>query len=61
MFPVLALNQNSADKLFEHAVDCAKQIDMVSAGDNVVIIAGVPLNTSGTTNTIKVEVITNKN
>ena len=61
VFPVLALNQSNADKLFAHAVDCAKQIDMVSAGDNVVIIAGVPLNTTGTTNTIKVEVISNNN
>ncbi len=61
VFPVLALNQDNADKLFAHAVDCAKQIDMVSSGDNVVIIAGVPLNTTGTTNTIKVEVISDKN
>lgn len=55
VYPVLALNQNDADSLFRHAIDCAKQIDIVSGGENVVIIAGVPLNTSGTTNIIKVE------
>ena len=57
VYPVLALNQHNADSLFRHAIDCAKQIDIVSGGENVVIIAGVPLNTSGTTNIIKVETV----
>ncbi len=57
VYPVLALNQNDADDLFRHAIDCAKQIDVVSGGENVVIIAGVPLNTSGTTNIMKVEFV----
>ena len=52
--PVLSLNQTDADRLFLHAVDCAKQIDLVEKGDTVVITAGVPLNVAGTTNTIKV-------
>lgn len=52
--PVLARNQTDADRLFLHAIDCAKQIDAVAAGDTVVITAGVPLNIAGTTNTIKV-------
>lgn len=52
--PVLARNQNDADQLFLHAIDCAKQIDAVQSGDTVVITAGVPLNMPGTTNTIKV-------
>lgn len=55
VFPVLALNQNSEDALFRHAIDCAKKIDLVNSGDTVVITAGTPLNTAGTTNTIKVQ------
>ncbi len=57
VFPVLARNQNNEESLFRHAIDCAKQIDMVSAGDKVVITAGVPLNQSGTTNLLKVQVV----
>lgn len=60
VYPVLALSQKSQEHLFRHAIDCAKQIDIVSEGDNVVIIAGVPLDTCGTTNMIKVETISSK-
>ena len=58
VFPVLALNQNDTDHLFVHAIDCAKQIDLVSAGDTAVITAGVPLRQAGTTNLLKVQVVT---
>ena len=57
VFPVLALMQESEEKLFIHAVDCAKQVDIVSKGDTVVITAGIPLNLPGTTNLLKVETI----
>lgn len=57
VYPVLALNQQSTDDLFLHAVDCAKQLDLVSNGDLVVITAGVPLSVSGTTNILKVQVV----
>ena len=53
--PVLALNQDDTDRLFLHAIDCAKQLDIVTKGDKVVITAGVPLRQSGTTNIIKVQ------
>ena len=55
--PVLALNQDDTDHLFVHAVDCAKQLDLVTAGDTVVITAGVPLKQTGTTNLLKVQVV----
>ncbi len=55
--PVLALNQNSTDDLFVHAIDCAKQIDLLSHGDKAVITAGVPLNIEGTTNLLKVQIV----
>ena len=57
VFPVLALNQNDQEELFRHAIDCAKQIDIVSAGDTVVITAGVPLSITGNTNILKVETV----
>ena len=53
--PVLALNQDDTDRLFLHAIDCARQLDIVSKGDKVVITAGVPLRQSGTTNLLKVQ------
>lgn len=58
VMPVLALNQDDTDKLFLHAVDCAKQYDLVAVGDTVVITAGVPLRQTGTTNLLKVQVVT---
>ena len=57
VYPVLALNQMSTEELFQHAVDCAKQLDLVDNGDLVVITAGVPLNVSGTTNLLKVQIV----
>ncbi len=52
--PVLALCQENTEKLFLHALDCAKQIDVVKKGDTVVIVGGAPINMSGNTNMIKV-------
>jgi len=55
VYPVLALNQEDEESLFKHAVDCAKQIDIVEKGDRVVIAAGVP--TSGSANMLKVAIV----
>ena len=52
--PVHSIMQKEADALFVHAVDCAKQIDIVSAGETVVITSGIPVTISGTTNILKV-------
>lgn len=57
VYPVLALEQDTTEKLFQHAVDCAKEIDLVYPGDLVVIAAGVPVATPGNTNILKVEVV----
>lgn len=54
ILPVLALCQESEEKLFRHALDCAKQIDVVKRGDTVVILGGSPINISGNTNMLKV-------
>lgn len=57
VYPVLARYQNTSDDLFQHAIDCAKQIDVVHDGDLVVIGAGIPLNTCGSTNTLRVATV----
>lgn len=57
VFPVLALNQDNADNLFIHSVDCAKKNGFVTDGDSVVITAGVPINIAGTTNILKVQTV----
>ncbi len=55
--PVLALFQNTANDLLRHGIDCAKKLDMVEDGDKVVVTVGVPVDTQGNTNLIKVEVV----
>ncbi len=60
VYPVLARYQTTSDELFTHAIDCAKQIDAVEDGDRVVIVAGIPLDTSGSTNLLKVEIVGKK-
>ncbi|HKM21864.1 MAG TPA: pyruvate kinase [Lachnospiraceae bacterium] len=55
VYPVRALYQQTQNELFQHAIACARQIDVVEKGDVVVIVAGVPLDTSGNTNLLKVE------
>ncbi|MBE6569562.1 MAG: pyruvate kinase [Ruminococcaceae bacterium] len=57
VYPVLARLQESQEGLIRHAIDCAKQIDIVAEGDRVVVCAGVPVGVPGTTNLLKVEVI----
>ncbi|MBQ8696578.1 MAG: pyruvate kinase [Clostridia bacterium] len=55
--PVLARHLDDSEALFRHATDCAKQVDIVKPGDTVVITAGVPLDTSGTTNLLRVQTV----
>ncbi len=57
VYPVIARYLQDADALLQHAIDCAKQIDVVNDGDMVVIAAGIPLDTPGSTNMLKVETV----
>ncbi len=54
VYPVLAIHKTNFDQLTLHAIDCAKMFDYVTNGDTVVIVAGMPLETPGMTNTIRV-------
>lgn len=60
VYPVLSRYQKTSDDLMQHAIDCAKQIDVVADGDRVVIAAGIPLDTAGSTNLLKVELVGSK-
>lgn len=53
--PLLCDEKDNTDELFLHAVEVARKNGLVSAGDVVVITAGIPLGISGTTNMLKVE------
>lgn len=55
--PILCNYQNDADALFAHAVERAKEENLISDGDLVVITAGVPLGVPGTTNMVKVQTV----
>ncbi len=55
VYPVIARFITSSDELFVHAVDCAKQLDMVQDGDRVVVTAGIPLEASASTNLMRIQ------
>ena len=57
VYPVMARYITSSDELFVHAVDCAKQLDMVHDGDRVVVTAGIPLETSASTNVMRIQTV----
>ena len=48
--PLLINREDSAEKLFDSAVEASKKAGFVQTGDRVVLTAGVPLGISGKTN-----------
>ncbi|AHV96649.1 pyruvate kinase [Paenibacillus sabinae] len=58
IIPVQGSPASSTDELLETAVKGGKDSGLVTAGDLVVITAGIPLGHSGSTNLVKVEQIT---
>ena len=54
--PLLLEEKNTAEGLFDYAVDETVKAGFISKGDIAIITAGVPLGVSGTTNLIKVQV-----
>ena len=57
--PVVMEEANTADELFDHAVELAEQKGLIARGELVVIAAGVPVGLSGTTNLMKVQIAGN--
>lgn len=52
--PIIMKPEISADLLFYKSMESAKNMGIAKSGDQVVITAGVPLNTKGNTNLMKV-------
>ena len=52
--PLLINKEDSAEKLFDSAVEASKKAGFVQTGDRVVLTAGVPLGISGKTNMLRV-------
>jgi pyruvate kinase len=55
--PALAPDWKDTDEMLERSKRIPKELEMASAGEKIVIIAGVPISIPGTTNLIKVEII----
>ena len=60
VIPILIDEKNDIFDLFDHAIDKAKQKNLVEKGDLVVLTAGVPLGVSGNTNMMKVQIVDEK-
>ena len=56
VFPLLTVYQNTSDALLCHAVNRAVESGYIMSGDRVVIVAGLPLATVGSTNLVKVQI-----
>lgn len=55
--PVLIDEKKEVFELFRHAVNVAKEKNLLKTDDVAVITSGVPIGVSGTTNIIKVEIV----
>ncbi|OGP57900.1 MAG: hypothetical protein A2162_02635 [Deltaproteobacteria bacterium RBG_13_52_11b] len=55
--PFLVPGWKDTDAMLEGSKRMPKKLGLASAGDRIVIIAGVPISIRGTTNLIKVEVV----
>jgi pyruvate kinase len=57
VYPVLVSDWKDTDEMLERSKRIPKELGWASVGDRIVIIAGVPISTRGTTNLIKVEIV----
>jgi pyruvate kinase len=57
IYPFLVPDWKDTDEMLDRSKKIPKKLGMASAGDRVVIIAGVPISIPGTTNLIKVETV----
>jgi pyruvate kinase len=55
--PVLISQTHDVEELWRLAIDAARNAGLVETGDRVVITAGTAVNIPGSTNVIKVEVV----
>lgn len=58
VYPLLIPQTNNTDELMKTILDLSLENQLVSNGDTLIMIAGSPVGQAGTTNTIKVETVT---
>lgn len=57
VIPVVTNKPNSTDDMFELAEKVALEQGLVESGDDIVIVAGVPVGVAGSTNTMRVRTV----
>ena len=57
VMPELVPHHDRYDEVVRHGLDAAARRQLASPGDRVVVTAGVPFDTPGTTNMMKVEIV----
>ncbi|MGU7935097.1 pyruvate kinase alpha/beta domain-containing protein, partial [Streptococcus suis] len=57
VIPVVTNRPDSTDDMFDLAERIAKEQGLVEAGDDIVIVAGVPVGVAGSTNTMRVRTV----
>lgn len=57
VIPVVTEKPDSTDDMFELAEKVALEQGLVESGDDIVIVAGVPVGVSGSTNTMRVRTV----
>ena len=57
VYPYLSGTVDSTDRLFGLCAECVKKEGVVKPGDTVVIVAGVPIGRTGSTNLIKAQTV----
>lgn len=57
VYPIMCMERDTTDSLFEHAVERAVESKLIQRGDLVVITGGAPVGISGTTNIVKVHLV----
>ncbi|MCF8008285.1 MAG: pyruvate kinase [Halanaerobiales bacterium] len=57
VYPIMADDSKSTDEMMDNSISVALKNELVNEGDLVVLTAGVPVGTPGTTNLIKVDIV----
>ncbi len=57
VYAVLVSEWKDTDEMLERSKRIPKELGMASKGDQIIIIAGVPISVRGTTNLVKVEIV----
>jgi pyruvate kinase len=57
VYPTMSSDSTSTDEMMDNSINVALENNLVNEGDLVVLTAGVPVGTPGTTNLIKVDIV----